>query len=282
MKHVMKQFNHKYCILGVVALAASLATQAKATVSYQISNGGLETADVTFDGTSYNGILAGGIGITSSGGSGGSSSYVSICTDFLGSLYLGNTYTYNNPVSITTSGLTGIAPVWGADNNGQTAGTADLTSATLGLDNAAELFYKNISVLTSGTTDQKAALQLAVWTALYDTTSAGVVDVTGSRFGFDAASAAGAIALGWIDGLVNPTSGSYVAPPVGLLVPSPATAANGNNPDGAPPQELLVPLPTSQALAPTPVPEASTVVTGALLLLSFGLCSLKSFGKSRG
>lgn len=163
-------------------LAVSLATQAKATISYQISKGWLETADVSFDGSSFNGMRADGIGITSSGSSGGSSSYVSICTDF----------------------------------------------------------------------------------------------------GFDVASAAGAIALGWIDGLVNPTSGAYVAPPVDLLVPSPATAANGNNPDGAPPQELLVVSPTPQALAPTPVPEASTVITGTLLLLSFGLCSLKSFGKSRG
>jgi hypothetical protein len=266
---------------GVVALAAGLATQAQATLSYQISNAGLETANVTFDGTSYNGILAGGIGVTSTGGSGGSSSFVSICTDFLGSLYLGNTYTYNSPVSISSPGLTGIAPTWGADNAGKTSGTADTTSATYGLDNAAELFYHNIGVLTSGTTDQKAALQLAIWTALYDTTSAGAVDVTGSRFSFNVASTAGGIALNWLEGLVNPTSSSYVDSPVGLLVPSPATAANGSNPDGEPPQELLVVMPTPQALAPTPVPEASTVITGTLLLLSFGVCSLKSFGKSR-
>jgi hypothetical protein len=84
--------------------------------------------------------------------------------------------------------------------------------------------------------------------------------------------------LGWIDGLINPTSSSYTTPNVGILVPSPATAANGNNPDGAPPQELLVNMP----VPPTAVPEASTVVTGMLLLMSFGLCSLKSFGKSRG
>jgi hypothetical protein len=274
-----KKQNLNYCALGLAALAVGLASTAQATISYQISNGGLETANVTFDGTSYNGILAGGIGITSTGGSGGPSSYVSLCTDFMGSLYLGNTYTYNSPVSISSSGLTGIAPVWGADNSGKSAGSADLTSATYGLDNAAQLFYNNISVLTSGTTDQKAALQLAVWTALYDTTSVGAV--TGSRFGFNVASAAGSLAATLIGELVNPTSSSYVAPPVGLLVPSPATAANGNNPDGAPPQELLVALPTPTPVPPTPVPEASTVITGALLLLSFGVCSLKSFGKSR-
>ena len=273
---VVKRFNQKYCILGAVALAAGLATQAKATLSYQISDAGLETANVTFDGTGYNGILAGGIGVTSTGG-GTPSSFVSVCTDFLGSLYLGNTYTYNSPVSITTPGLTGIDPTWGEDNANATPGHTDQTSATLGLDNAAELFSKNISILTSGTTDQKAALQLAIWTALYDTTVTGSIDDLTGRFLIGNGTTADSDAYAFLSGLINPTSPSYTAPSVGILVPSPASAANGSgNPDGAPPQELLVTIPT-----PTPVPEASTVITGTLLLLSFGLCSMKSFSKAR-
>ncbi len=279
--NVMKQINKKYCILGVAALAAGLAPQAQATISYQISNAGLESANVSFDGTAYNGVLAGGIGITSTGGSGGPSSYVSLCTDFLGSLYLGNTYTYNAPVSITTPGLTGIAPAWGADNAGKTGSAIDTTSATLGLDYAAELFNNYGSVLTTGTTDQKAALQLAVWTALYDTTSSGVINAIGSRFDMNVLSSAGMTALGMLNQLVSPLSSSYVAPSVSLLVPNPISGGINTNPDGAPPQELFVATPNPQALAPTPVPEASTVVTGTLLLLSFGLCSLKSFGRSR-
>ena len=271
----MKQMNRKYCILGIGVLVSGLALSANATISYQISNAGLETTDVSFDGTSYNGVLAGGIGISGSDGS----SYVSLCTDFLGSLYLGSTYSYNSPVSVGSSGLTGIAPAWGADNAGKTGGAIDQTSATYGLDNAASLFLNNLSVLKTGTTDQKAALQIAVWTALYDTTSTGTLDLTDGRFDFSADTGLDSDVLAYLNGLVNPTSAGYTTPAVDLLVPSPATAANGNNPDGQPPQELLIPSSTTQVVQP--VPEASTIVTGALLLLSFGLCSLKSFGKSR-
>jgi hypothetical protein len=56
-----------------------------------------------------------------------------------------------------------------------------------------------------------------------------------------------------------------------ILTPSPAGSAQGN-PDGNAPQSWLV---------YAPVPEASTVVSATLLLLSFGVCSLKSFGKFR-
>jgi hypothetical protein len=265
-----RTINHIGCFASLVFLAG-FASSAHATISYQISNAGLETANVTLDGTTYDGILAGGIGITKTGGSGGPSSYVSICTDFLGSLYLGSTYSYNSPVSISAAG-NGVAPSWGEDNAGKSPSQSDLTTAGLAIQNAAELFYKNFAVLTTGTTDQKAALQLAVWTALYDTTGAGNILTTASRFTFDTTSSAGILALDWINALVNPTSSSFVSPPVGLLVPSPATAANGPNPDGAPPQELMI---------VTPVPESSTIIAGALLFLPFGLCSLKSFRKSR-
>jgi hypothetical protein len=56
------------------------------------------------------------------------------------------------------------------------------------------------------------------------------------------------------------------------LAPDLDNASNGPNPDGNPPQGLLI---------YAPVPEASTVITATLLLLSFGMCSLKSFGKFR-
>jgi len=269
MKKIIK---HISCISSLALMTAGFASSARATISYQISNAGLETANVSFDGTAYDGILAGGIGITQTGGSGGPSSYVSVCTDFLGSLYLGSTYSYNSPISTSTAGLIGIDPTWGADNAGKSGSSADVTTAKLAIQNAAELFYNNIAILMTGTTDQKAGLQLAIWTALYDTTAAGNVITAASRFTFDPTSSAGHLALDWLSELVNPTTSSFVEPPVGVLVPSPATAANGNNPDGAPPQELLV---------ITPVPEASTIIAGALLFLPFGLCSLKSFRKSR-
>jgi hypothetical protein len=263
--------NKKNSKLGytLATLAMGAALSAQATISYQVSNGGLEYANVSLDSVNYNGILAGGIQLTQVGGSGGPSSYISICTDFLGSLYLGYTYTFNNAIPVSSSLVgVGLDPVWGADNAGKTQGTADSTSAGYALQNAAQIFAKNMGVLNSGTLDQKAALQLAIWDALYDTTAAGLI--SGSRFGFDTGSAAGIIAEGWLTGLSDPALPGYVAPSVGLLVPSPATPANGNNPDGSPPQELLV----------APVPEASTVVAGVFSLLPLGLWGFRSLRKA--
>jgi hypothetical protein len=256
------------CALATLAVGAALS--AHATIAYQVSNGGLESANVSLDSVTYDGILAGGIQLTQTGGSGGPSSYISICTDFLGSLYLGNTYTFNSPVSVSSANLVGVGldPVWGADNFGKTALTADATSAQYALQNAAQIFANNMGVLNTGTLDQKAALQLAVWDALYDTTSSGLI--TGTRFGFDGSSAAGGIAEGWLTGLENPSDPSYVSPNIGLLMPSPALPSNGNNPDGSPPQELLV----------APVPEASTVIAGMFSLLPLGLWGIRSMRKS--
>jgi hypothetical protein len=265
------KMNQLGCLSSLVVLTVGLTSTAKATISYQVSDGGLETANVSMDGVAYNGILAGGIGITQVGGSGGPSSYVTICTDFLGSLYLGNTYSYNSPISISSPGLTGIDPTWGANNAGKNSGNADMTTAVLAIKNAGELFQNNLAILTSGTTDQKAALQLAIWTALYDTTSAGtVVDTTGARFLFDTTSSAGILAMDWLNELINPTSPSFVTPSVSLLTPNPMTSQG--NPDGSLPQELLV---------ATPVPEASTIVAGTLLFLPFALCGLKSLRKQQ-
>jgi hypothetical protein len=264
----MTNIRNKKQLGYTLALAMGAALSANATIAYQVSNAGLEYANVSLDSVNYNGILAGAIGLTETGG--GNSSYISICTDFLGSLYLGSTYTFNSPVSVSSTALVGVGldPVWGADNSGKTAATADTASAQYALQNAAQIFANNIGVLNSGTVDQKAALQLAVWYALYDTSASG--QITGSRFGFDGSSAAGAIADGWLTGLQNPSAPGYAGPDVGLLVPSPATAANGNNPDGSPPQELLV----------APVPEASTVIAGMFSLLPLGLWGIRSLRKS--
>ncbi len=93
----MKQTNKKLQILGAVALTAALATQAKADISYQISDYLMEYASVSINGgSSYQNELAGGLGITeiSSSGSTGNapSSYVALCTDFGGDyIYFGNT-----------------------------------------------------------------------------------------------------------------------------------------------------------------------------------------------
>jgi hypothetical protein len=254
-----KQLNQRIFLLGAIALAGGLASQAKADVSYTISDASLETVAVQYQGNDYN-VLAGGIGITASGSSGNApSSYVTVCTDFGGSLYLGSTYKFNDPQA-TANVLPGYSPVspW-------------MQNASAAIQNAATLFANYRSVLTGGNFDAAAGLQLAIWTALYDSTQVGVVNTgSGALFlGVQTTQDATAIAdmntyLGALPGL-NPTTS------VDILTPSPAGSSQGNA-DGVAPQSLLI---------YAPVPEASTVVTATLLLVSFGLCSLKSFGKFR-
>ncbi len=255
----MNQLNKRIYVLGAIALAGGLACQSKADISYTVSDASLETVGVEFQGSDYN-VLAGGIGFTASGPTQGApSSYVSVCTDFGGSLYLGSTYTFNAPVS-TSSVLPGYAPVatWGQN-------------ASAAIQNAATLFANYSSALTSGNYDAAAGLQLAIWTALYDSTAVGAINTgSGAEFlGVNNGSDASAIAdmntyLAALAGLTPSTTTE-------ILTPSPAGSAQGN-PDGNAPQSWLV---------YAPVPEASTVVSATLLLLSFGVCSLKSFGKFR-
>src|ERR1039458_7406094 len=83
---------------AVQTLAFALAVTgsvcaASASVTYQINNGGLETFNIVIDGNSINGALAGGIQINKvSGDASMPSSYVTVCTDIEGTLYLGQSY----------------------------------------------------------------------------------------------------------------------------------------------------------------------------------------------
>jgi len=232
---------------------------ASASVTYQIDNGGLEAFNVTIDGTSINGALAGGISIQETaetpGGPTMPSSYVTVCTDIEGTLYLGQSYEYNTPVT-PFNGQSGVNPKWGDGNNDG--------SAAMAIQNAAYLFYtygKPTSAGIGGNTEQMAALQLAVWEALYDTTASG--SVTGTRFtvtGGDATAIAQA--NNWVSGM----DGNYGLTGY-LLYP---TQGSGVNADGEPPQELLI---------AKPVPEAPTTIAGVLLLLPFAASTFRILRK---
>jgi hypothetical protein len=250
----MNKLNQGIFALGAIALVGGVASQAKADISYTVSDASLEYVSVQFQGTAYPSVLAGGIGITAAGSS---STYVSVCTDFLGSLYLGNTYTYAAPIP-TANVLPGYSPdpAWGQD-------------APAAIQNAATLFGNFHSALTSGDYNAAAGLQLAIWTVLYDSTGVGTFNA-GSGAEFQALGTSDAISQE--DIFLNALSSLPANPNVDFLAPDPDKPSNGNNPDGNPPQGLLI---------YAPVPEASTVITATLLLLSFGMCSLKSFGKFR-
>jgi hypothetical protein len=235
-----------------------------ALVDYRISNGGLETFNVTWDGNTEN-ALAGGILLSKTAGPAAMpASFISVCTDIGGTLFLGNTYTYSAPTAFGNQD--GIRPIWGAGNGG-VLGANYMVNASAAIQAAADIFYKHNGVLTAGSTTQKAALQLAVWEALLDSTSgANTLNLGGGRFSVNSVSwdddAAIALAATWVT-QVNLTA-QYEGY---LLIPTPESQF------GLAAQEVFYNV--------TPVPEAKTVVAGALLLLPLGASVIRIVRRSR-
>ena len=246
----MKNLKRAIQTQAFVLAAVCCLCPARASVTYQINNGGLESFNVAIDNTSINGALAGGILIKqiSPADAAMPASYVTVCTDIEGTLYLGQNYVYDTPVS-PFSGKTGVKPAWGD-------GSAD-GSAAKAIQNAAHIFY-TYGQLTSGgiggNTEQMAALQLAVWEALYNTTADG--SVNGTRF------------------TVSSGDGNYTYTGY-LLSPDPLSGVNA---DGEPPQELLIADGDPQ-LGVQPVPESPTVIAGVLLLLPFAASTFRILRK---
>jgi hypothetical protein len=254
----MKNLKRSVQTLAFVLAAVCCLCPARASVTYLIGNGGLESFNVTIDGNSINGALAGGISIQKMGGDASMpASYVTVCTDIEGTLYLGQSYEYATPVT-PFSGQSGVNPKWGDGSNDGSAAKA--------IQNAAYLFY-NYSNLTptgiGGSAEQMAALQLAVWEALYDTTASG--SVTGTRF---AVSGGDASAIALAGSLLSGLDGSYNLTGY-LLYP---TQGSGVNANGEPPQELLIAI---------PVPESPTVIAGALLLLPFAASTFRILRRNK-
>jgi hypothetical protein len=273
-----------------LALAGfSMVCPAKAgVVKYTIGDGGLEGFNVGMDGASYSGALAGGISITQNpvaNSSAAPQSYVTVCTDIGATLYLGTTYKYNTPTS-SFSGLTGIDPTWGAANTTANviANGVNAANAAQAIQNAAYIFntFGNLtSTGMSGSVSQLAAIQLAVWTALYDTTANGSISTgAGARFTF---SGGDATAISDANTYIAAINASAAAGAFGiggsLLVPTGAPLDAQGNRDGQPPQELLL---GASGFGPGPsevlpsVPEPATMFAGFLLLVPFGASIIRS------
>lgn len=280
------------CCVGASAAEAAM-------VDYTIGDGGLESFDLSYNvsGTTYStidGALAGGIAITEATGSAQlgtapnsfPASYTTLCTDIGGTVYLGSTYGYNQT---GFSSQTGISPAWGYDAyNGKLSAPLIINEQQMAIQNAASIFYNNFNDLNGKNTTLKAAMQLAVWDALYNTefssnngqtqgivqgitynAKTGNYSLNGGRFTVSSGdqAAINQAAL-WLLAL-NGTS-TYVGD---LLYPDPA---NQGNADGEPVQELLI---RTQDVAP--VPEMTTLVAGAMLLLPFGLSTLSVLRRRR-
>lgn len=279
----------KMVVQGVAtSMAMSCGLGVAVAQSSYLVTGNFESFNVAIDGTTLNNALAGGIDMTVVSGPG--SSFETVCSDISGTLYLGGTYSYDAPVGF--AGQTGIAPTWGAGNGSSLVSVANASAA---IQAAADVFYKFQSVFTEGAPigglggetvlDDQAALQLAVWAALYNTTAGQSTPIllNGSRFSVQslatevASGSWGSIAAGTADALTEATamldavnlSDQYSGD---LLVPDPVPQNGGYGPAyNAIPQEVLINI--------TPVPEPTTLIAGGLLLLPFAASALRSRNK---
>jgi hypothetical protein len=275
----MKSDLIRLAAVAVVAGGGVFNASAAFDVYYQIANtsGGpgdsgyqdLDNVNVQFNGTQYNNILSGGIAIqeiSQTGGPAMPKNYLTVCTDFMGSLYLGSTYKYSAPASSFSTVLGqpthgGIAPPW---NNPSKA-----------IQNAAQIFYTygdigaggiNTGSGTALSADQMAALQVAIWIALYDTTSGGTVNTSGPfQLLGGPSDLAGIVAtdINNLDGNYNNTG--Y------LLQPDPLNSTQGNG-DGQLPQELLM---------GSAVPEPATVLAGLMLAIPLGVSTVRILRKQK-
>ena len=257
-----------------LALVCSMA-KVSAAVTYQIGNGGLETLNVVIDSFSKNGVLCGGISIQQEGVVNPTmpASYVTICTDIEGSLFLGQDYTYNSPAT-AFSGQSGVNPKWGVGPTGTLADQA--ASEAAAIQNAAYIFntYGQLTATgLGGDANLKTAIQLAVWDVLYNTDDSG--KVMGTRFSYsDENSIVQSDVENWISALNSNLKVGNFGYTGFLLYPDPATSTGTINPsfgNAEPPQELMI----------AAVPESTTIIAGALLLLPLGASTLRILNKRR-
>jgi hypothetical protein len=284
MKHVKSLIQ-----TASLALAGfSMVSPATAgIVKYTVGDGGLEGFNVTMDGSSYSGALAGGISITQNpvaNNPDAPQSYVTVCTDINATLYLGATYRFNTPTAAFSTS-TGIDPTWGALNTTANVISSGINTANAAqaIQNAAYVFntYGNLTGTgMNGSVSQLAAVQLAVWTALYDTTANGKINTgAGARFTF---SGGDSTAISDADTYLAAINASASAGAFGyggsLFVPTGAPNDAQGNADGQPPQELLYAGTggTGPSRLDSAVPEPATVLAGLLLLAPFGAGVIRS------
>jgi len=244
--------------LAAFFLLLSAGASRGAFVDYSASSGGLDSFNITWD-AKTGATTAGAIVLTKvSGDASMPNSILTVCLDIGGTLLLGRSYSYS--AATPFAGQNGINPLWGYGNQG---GLNNSANAIAAIQAAANLFYTHSSVLSGGSQAEKSALQLAVWEALYDTT-------------------AGSTAYGFNDGRFKINSGNAEAM---TLASSWLSAVN---PNALYLGYLLKPDPTQQYgldgqevfYNVTPVPEPSTVIAGALLLLPFAASTVRMLRKS--
>jgi hypothetical protein len=190
--------------------------------------------------------------------------FYSVCLSPAG-LLDGGTYTYNAESLATAS--PGIYP-------SQWAGTA---AKPYGINNAAYLWSTyGSTVWNSGSSAEAAALEFAIWTALYDSTGYGKL---GNNYftinGWGAHADTFSDYNTYLNGLTNSAfSGGFTGD---ILEGTNAVAGGANSGQS---QEFFL-LQSASSQGTSAVPEPATVAAGALLLLPLGVSILRIVRRNR-
>lgn len=276
----MKNVNVSKQLFGLLLAGACGINWAQATpvVDYKMSDGGLEYIGLCYDGTTRY-VTAGGIQLSQpylatdpNFNPSMAASFSTLALDVGAGLIVGDTYHFGAPTVF--QGQTGTRPNWGAGN---ASSVLNPNNARAAIQAAADLFYKNSGLLTSGSATDKAALQLAVWEALYDT------DVTKPGLG-----------LGLAGGrfLINSTTDKYGINDTAALAEAAAMLSTIN------PGVAAIDLYSGYLLQPdpqiqnggiaqevfygvNPVPEPTTFLCGALLVAPVAASIIRSRRQKR-
>ena len=186
----------------------------------------------------------------------------SVCLSPAG-LLDGGTYTYTaEPFNTATPGI--YPSQWAVGTGGQ----------PYGINNAAYLWSTYGSgILSAQDSTAAAALEFAIWTALYDSTGYGKL---GNSY-FTINSLGGDTLTDYNKYLSGLTTSGFSGGFTGDILEGTGAVAGGA--DSGQSQEFFLLQPASQL---TPVPEPSTVVAGAMMLLPFGVSAVRIVRRNRG
>jgi len=262
----------KKCSLRTVALVSALAIGAGFSAQATV------TLTFTWTGTLYDSGFSGqniqtsdAIGIYAFTEQGSSTPFYSVCLSPAG-LLDGNQHTYNvDSFAEVNPGIFPTQWAWNGNNS---------NPQYWGIQNAAYLWNtfgmqivngKGASLGLSGSAnDQAAALEFAIWDVLYNSTGYGKVD--GKAYGLPTDLTTGEntdINKFYVAALLN-TGGNIPIYNGSILE---GTGAPKDGPNGGDDQEFF--------LLGTPVPEPTTVIAGAMMLLPLGLSALRILRRKR-
>lgn len=271
--------------LGITCVAIGAASEAGAAltglpdnVTYTVGMAGNSVIvgangikiDSSFEGNFYLGEIT----LTKVGGATTPyrSTWSTVCTDVKGTIYIGTSYHFSD--AQFTSSVQGLNPAWGSDRDGGDARSAIQNAADIFNDRSGATVYA-LGGHTYTRPEWWAAMQLAVWESLYDSGSASGFNYSGGRFQVSAGAVSANI-LTLANAFLRPAdatySGNILIPLTNLRVDGVGRPIGDANPEN---QELLY-LTTA-----TPVPEPATVLAGALLLIPFGVSTLRVIRRRR-